>query len=132
MGLEVVVGFVVAWAINKARRVASRADGAVDVALDAGVDYVIRLVLSKLQGDSAVSQLQAEAARTGEVAVRTRTRVQLALEDAIARDPAFAAELNVALTGVRIRHDAPPVVGSSGSRSPVACTLAALAPQSAA
>lgn len=64
--MEFVIGLVAMWAIAKARRVAVRADGVVDQALDAAVDRVGELVTSRLAGDSAVAQLEAEAADNGE------------------------------------------------------------------
>lgn len=97
MGLEVVVGFLVAWAVAKARRVAQRADGVVDTALDAGVDRVRDMITTKLAGDSALERLQIEAAESGEVSERTRTRVALALADAADRDPEFAERLQAAM-----------------------------------
>lgn len=95
--MEVVVGLVIAWAIAKVRRVAVRADGVVDQALDAAVDRVGELVTTRLKGDSAVAQLEAEAEETGEVSDRTRQRVQLAIEDATEKSPEFARELNTAV-----------------------------------
>jgi hypothetical protein len=97
VGLEVVVGFLVAWAVAKARRVAQRADGVVDTALDAGVDRVRDMITTKLAGDSALERLQIEAAESGEVSERTRTRVALALADAADRDPEFAERLQAAM-----------------------------------
>ncbi|SER90603.1 chromosome partitioning protein [Actinokineospora terrae] len=92
MGLEVVVGFLVAWAIAKGRRVAERADGIIDETLDAGVDRVRALVSSKLDGDPSLERLATEAT-TGTVTDRTTTRVRLALEEAVEQDPEFATRL---------------------------------------
>lgn len=95
--VEVVVGLVIAWVIAKARRVAVRADGVVDQALDTAVDRVGDLVTTRLAGDSALAQLEAEAADKGEVLDRTRQRVQLAVEDAVEKSPEFGRELETAV-----------------------------------
>lgn len=91
------MGLVVAWAIAKLRRVAVRADGIVDQALDTAVDRVGTLVTNHLAGDSAVAQLEIEAAEKGEVSDRTRERVRLVLEDAVEKSPEFARELDLAV-----------------------------------
>lgn len=97
MGLDVVVGFLVAWAVAKARRVAQRADGVVDEVLDAGVDRVREVVSAKLGEDPSLERLQIEATESGEVSERTRARVTLALEEAVERDPRFAEQLHAAM-----------------------------------
>ena len=90
--MEVVVGMLIAWVVAKARRAGDRADGVVDTAIDAAVDRVGELVRSKLGGDPAVRTLEIEAA-SEQVTARSRTRVQLALEEAAEGDPVFAREL---------------------------------------
>jgi hypothetical protein len=97
VGLDIVVGFLIAWAVAKARRVAQRADGVIDTALDAGVDRVREMVTAKLAGEPALERLQIEAAESGEVSESTRTQVSSALEDAVDRDPEFAERLRVAM-----------------------------------
>ncbi|MEU2358829.1 hypothetical protein ABZ599_38730 [Streptomyces misionensis] len=97
-GIEIVVGYVFAWAVRKAKRVAGRADAEVDRTLDAGMDQLHDLVSRKLGEDPALQKL-AEEAQTGqeEPSDRTRQRVQLALEDAAERDPGFAETLDRAV-----------------------------------
>jgi len=95
--MEVVVGLVVA----KVRRVAVRADGVVDQALDAAVDRVGKLVTTRLAGDSAVAQLEIEAAEAGEVSDRTQRRVQLAVEEAVEKSPEFGRELEAAVAAAQ-------------------------------
>jgi hypothetical protein len=95
--LEIVVGFLIAWAVRKARRIADRADGLVDTVLDANVDRLARVVVDKLGGDAAVERLQVEAAEVGDVSPRTRTRVGLALEHAAEEDVEFAEQLRTVL-----------------------------------
>lgn len=100
MGLEIVVGFLVAWAAGKAKRVAKRADGVVNEVLDAGVDRIREIVTAKLGGDPALAQLRLEVAEKGDVSPRTQARVQLALEEAADQDPQFAEQLRTAISQV--------------------------------
>jgi len=109
--MEFVIGLVVAWAIAKARRVAVRADGVVDQALDTAVDRIGELVTRRLAGDSAVAQLEAEAADNGEVSARTRQRVQLAVEDAVEKSSEFGRELEAAVAAA---HTAAQATGANG------------------
>ncbi|MFB7507688.1 chromosome partitioning protein [Streptomyces broussonetiae] len=101
-GIEIVVGYLCAWGVRKARRVGDRADEEVDRALDAGMDRLHDLVSQKLGEDTALQRLTEEAA-SGQSAPsdRTRQRVQLALEDAAEHDPAFAADLEYAVQHLR-------------------------------
>ena len=105
MGLEVAVGFLIAWFARKAGRAARRLDGMADAA----VDRLCDVVTAKLGGDSALRQLAAEAAATGDAATRTQDRVRLALEDAAEQDPTFAADLKDTMAplqaGVTIGRD---------------------------
>jgi|ERR1022692_1573148 hypothetical protein len=95
-GLELAVGYLAAWAWLKARRLAGRVDAEVDEVLDAGIDRLHEIVLSKLAGDPALALLETEAvADLDAVSVRDRTRdrVRLALEEAAEADTGFAARL---------------------------------------
>ncbi|MEU9022700.1 hypothetical protein [Actinomadura sp. NPDC048394] len=93
-GLEIAVGYLFAWAVRKARRVAGRADQEVDRGLDAGMDRLHDLVSRKLGNDPALARLsdEAEAGRQ-EPRPRTGQRVVLALEDAAEGDTEFADAL---------------------------------------
>jgi hypothetical protein len=93
-GFEVVVAYLASWAIRKAGRVAKRVDTEVDRALDAGLDRLHELVVSKLGADPAMAQFEDEAAR-GIDNVRTQQRVQLAVEEAAERDGRFADRMRV-------------------------------------
>lgn len=92
-GLEIVVGFLVAWAVRKSRRVAGRVDAEVDQAMDAGLDRLHKLVAGKLTGEPSLAKLQAEVEESGSASPRTQDRVRLALEDAAENDTVFTAEL---------------------------------------
>ena len=103
-GVELVLGYLAAWAWRKARRVAGRADTELDQALDAGMDRLHELVAGKLAGDPALGQLEAEAGADLEVVSvrdRTRERVRLALEEAAETDPGFAARMAEILADVQ-------------------------------
>ena len=97
MGLEVAVGFLIAWAVGKARRAGKQLDGVADQVVDASAVRLRDVLLRKLGGDSAMQRLQLEAAETGTVSDRTQQRVTLALEDAVENDSQFAGELKAAL-----------------------------------
>jgi isopropylmalate/homocitrate/citramalate synthase len=96
IGWELIVGWLAAWLWGKARRAAGRCDAGVNRAIDAGMDRLHELVSAKLGDDPALARLAEEAAQnldTASTSVRTRQRVQLALEEAADSDPRFAAQL---------------------------------------
>src|SRR5437660_12786190 len=97
-GVEIAVGYVFAWAVRKARRVAGRADAEVDRALDLATERLHDLVSQKL-GDDPVLRKLAEEAEAGQEkpSDRTRQRVQLALEDAAQQDSGFDQALDEAV-----------------------------------
>ncbi|MDS0137865.1 MULTISPECIES: hypothetical protein [unclassified Amycolatopsis] len=101
VGVEVVIGALIAWAVAKARRAGKALDGIADDVVDAGAAKVRDVVLTKLGDDSSVQKLAAEAAETGEVSERTRKRVELALEAAADDDARFAEALKTALAEAR-------------------------------
>jgi hypothetical protein len=93
-GIEIAVGYVFAWLVAKARRVAGRADAEVDRALDAGMERLHELVSRKLGPDPALERALAEAeAGQQEPSQRTRRRLTDSLEDAAERDVVFAESL---------------------------------------
>jgi hypothetical protein len=118
-GIEIAVGFLIAWFARKAGRAGKKIDGMTDEAIDAGLDRLGELVTRKLGNDTALKQLEAEAG-SGNIATRTQTRVQLALEDAAEKDTTFATDLNAAVTtlqpaiGVAIAGDVRAEHGSIG------------------
>ncbi|MEV7603544.1 hypothetical protein AB0O91_39865 [Kitasatospora sp. NPDC089797] len=100
--MEIAVGYVFAWAVRKARRVAGRADTEVDRTLDAGMDRLHDLVGRKLGEDPALRKLAEEAeAGLAEPSERTRRRVQDSLEEAVEQDPGFAQALEHAVEELR-------------------------------
>jgi hypothetical protein len=100
MGLEMAVGFLIAWAVGKARRAGRQLDGVADQVVDAASARLRDVMLRKLGTDSAVQRLQVEAAESATISDRTRDRVTLALEEAVEEDREFAAELESAMADV--------------------------------
>jgi hypothetical protein len=101
-GVEVAVGFLIAWVLRRARHVGERVDGMADSALDSALDRLRGVVGKKLTHDPALESLEKQAAdQDGEVRQTTRDRVRLALQEATEDDPAFAEELDAAVAGVQ-------------------------------
>ncbi|MFB7475201.1 hypothetical protein [Kitasatospora sp. NPDC056184] len=102
VGVELAVGYLFAWAVGKARRVAGRVDAEVDQALDAGMDHLHEVVVSRLGADEPALERIREEAGSGlaEPTARTREQLELALEQAAARDTGFAAALRLAVEAV--------------------------------
>ncbi|QUQ64594.1 hypothetical protein JJ691_23140 [Kutzneria sp. CA-103260] len=88
------MGFLIAWTVRKANRAGKQADEIVDKAIDLTLERVHDVVVTKLGSDPSLERLEAEAADTGQVADRTKARVQLALEDAAEDDAEFAHRLD--------------------------------------
>jgi hypothetical protein len=53
----VVAGYVIAWAVRKARRAAGRIDDEADAVIDAGLDRLHEVVVARLAGHPAVAGL---------------------------------------------------------------------------
>jgi hypothetical protein len=104
----VVTGYVIAWAVRKAQRAAGRLDTEVDTAIEAGLDRLHKAVTAKLGTDPALAELerQADADEQAQVSPRTRTRVELALEDAAERDEDFARALTELVARLRATEEA--------------------------
>ena len=86
----IAVGYLIAWAVRKAKRVGGRLDAEVDTALDAGLDQLHTLVADKLGADPALTDLQDEATTQAQVSDLTRQRVELSVRAAAAKDETFA------------------------------------------
>lgn len=120
-GMEIAVGYVFAWLVRKARRVAGRADEEIDRTLDEAMDRLHGLVSEKLGEDPALHRLADEAeAGQEQPGDRTRQRVQLALEDAAEQDPGFREALDRAVEQVQFLDRAAPVGGVSAGDGGVA------------
>lgn len=103
IGLELVAGYLAAYAIRKARRAGKRVDAEVDYALDTALDRLHALVREKLGDDPAVRKLQLEA-EDGAATQRTAQRVTLAVEDAADDDTEFAHCIHEALRELASRQ----------------------------
>jgi len=87
---SVVAGYVIVWAVRKARRVAGRLDAEADEAIDTGLDRLHELVAAKLAGHPVLEDLEEEtAAGDGQVSELTRQQVELALIAAARKDEVF-------------------------------------------
>ncbi|MGW7207585.1 hypothetical protein [Streptomyces sp. NPDC054837] len=94
MDVELVIGYLFAWLVSKARRLAGRADAEVDRSLDVGMDRLHELVSRRLGQDSGLERAWDEAeAGEEEPSERTRRLLSDSLEDAAERDPAFGEAL---------------------------------------
>ncbi|WP_152603626.1 hypothetical protein [Amycolatopsis rifamycinica] len=91
-GIELIAGFLIAWAARKARRAGVIVDEIVDDAIDESLERLHELVKTKLQGDPALQRLEQQAAQ-GDVSMRTQQRLTLAIEEAADADETFAAQI---------------------------------------
>ena len=57
----VVTGYVIAWAVRKAKRVGGRLDAEADRVIDASLDRLHEVVAAKLGGHPALAELVEEA-----------------------------------------------------------------------
>ena len=106
--MEVVVGFIIAWAAGRAQRVGQRINGLTDQALDQAVDRVWSVVATKLGADPAIHRLVAEARETGDASTEIQADAATVLQQAADDDPQFAAQLRAAASagdGDIGRHD---------------------------
>jgi hypothetical protein len=85
----VVAGYVIAWAVRKARRVGGRLDAEADQVIDAGLDQLHEVVAARLAGHPVLAELVEEAEQAGEVSDLTRQQVELAVAAAARKDEAF-------------------------------------------
>lgn len=88
----VVTGYVIAWAVRKARRIGGRLDVETDAAIDASLDRLHEVVEAKLRGYPVLAELVAETAAdngSGEVSDLTRQQIELAVQAAAQKDDAF-------------------------------------------
>jgi hypothetical protein len=113
-----VVGYVIAWATRKAKRVGSRLDTEADEVIDASLDRLHEAVLAKLGGHPALAELVAEAGAAGdagEVDDLTREQVELALLVAARKDDLFGQKI---LDLVACLREAEQAAGSAVTAGP--------------
>jgi hypothetical protein len=92
-GLELVAGYLLAWAVRKAARVGKRLDEQADQIIDAELDRLHDVVTEKLGLDPALAKLELEAPQGQQPNDRTLRRVQDAVEEAAEDDPQFKSVL---------------------------------------
>ncbi len=119
----VIIGYLVTWAIRKARRAGAKLDSTVDAAMDIGLDRLDSLVRTKLGGHPALKELDDEAAQaptaptddaeagTAGVTELTRQQLELSLQSALAKDTAFAGQLRALMDELK------PVMDNAGGTS---------------
>jgi hypothetical protein len=112
VGLELVAGYLVAWAVRKAKRAGQRLDKETDEVMDAGLDRLHEVIATKLGTDPAIGRLEIEAAEGQQPSDRTIRRVNDAIEEAAEDDSQFAALLKAVLAELdQVRNGASSVAG---------------------
>jgi hypothetical protein len=116
----VVAGYMIAWAVRRARRVAERAGAEADEAIDAGLERLHEVVAAKLGAHPALTDLAEEAA-AGEdrVSELTRRQVESAVTAAARKDDAFGRAVGAAVARLRAAEEARGVFVIAGSGSAV-------------
>jgi hypothetical protein len=107
----IVVGYLVSWAVQKARRTGRRLNETTDLAIDVCADRLDGLVRSKLRGHPALRELDEQASALAaqslpgapletdprawaeRITELTRSQLVLAIESAIVKDPDFCNKL---------------------------------------
>jgi hypothetical protein len=97
-GVELVVGYLAAWGVQKLRRAGQGVGAEMDRVLEAGLDGLHSVVTSKLGGDAALAKLEADPEQVSD---RTARRVSDALAEAVEDDLEFATRLLAAIEVVR-------------------------------
>jgi hypothetical protein len=112
VGLELVAGYLVAWAVRKAKRAGQRLDKETDEVMDAGLDRLHEVIAAKLGTDPAIEKLEIEAIESRQPSDRTIRRVNDAIEEAAEDDSQFAALLKAVLAELdQARNGASSVAG---------------------
>jgi hypothetical protein len=93
VGLDLVVGYLAAWAVRKARRAGESLDHDTDLVLDSWLERLHDLVAAKLGAGAPLEILDAEAEKSGEVSDQARQLVATALAEAADRDQDFATRV---------------------------------------
>ncbi|BBA99087.1 hypothetical protein RVR_5561 [Actinacidiphila reveromycinica] len=102
VGLEIAAGYLIAWAVRKARRAAGRLDEEADAAVDTALDHLHDVVARKLGREPALVALEREGAASAEgPLLSTQIEVRHALEGAVRQDPRFAADVAAAVERLR-------------------------------
>jgi hypothetical protein len=116
----VVAGYVIAWAVRKARRVGGRLDSEADEVIDAGLDQLHEVVAAKLGAHPVLAELVEEAEAScdaSEISDLTREQLVLALTAAARKDDAFGRAVSELTDRLREAEQAAgrPVIAGTGS-----------------
>jgi hypothetical protein len=119
----VAAGYVIAWAVRKARRVGGRLDAEADGAIDACLDQLHEVVVAKLGGHPVLQELEEEAdeAASGDwqVSELTRQQMELALIAAVRKDEVFGQAVMELVARLRKAEQAAAGAVASGAGSAV-------------
>ena len=97
----IAAGYLIAWALRKARRAGSRLDTEADAVIDAGLNQLHEVVAARLGSHPVLAELVEEAEQAGEVDDLTRQQVELALAATARKDDAFGQAVTELLTRLR-------------------------------
>jgi hypothetical protein len=116
----VVAGYVIAWAVRKARRAAGRMDAEADSVIDAGMDKLHEVVAAKLGTHPVLEDLTEEASTVdGQVSELTRQQVELAVTAAARKDEAFGQAVTELVARLRVAEQAGGVQMVAGAGSTI-------------
>ena len=102
-----IAGYVIAWAVRKARRAAGPLDDTIDTVIDTSLDRLHETVAAKLAGHPVLADLDEETTTGARQASElTRQQIELALTAAARKDSAFAATVTDLLSGMRAAEQA--------------------------
>jgi hypothetical protein len=96
IGFDIVLSYLATWTLRRAGHAVQHVDDQIDQAINAGLDRLNDVIMSKLRAEPALAQFRQETL-IGHQNPRTRQRVVLALEEAVAQDRSFAVSLQQAL-----------------------------------
>jgi hypothetical protein len=118
---SVAAGYLIAWAVRKAKRVGKRLDSEADEVIDATLDRLHEAIAVKLHGYPVLAELVEEAEAAGNadgVSELTRQQVELALTAAFRKDEVFAESVTELVSRVREAEEAAgvPVVSGTGNK----------------
>ena len=115
----VAAGYVVAWALRKARRAAGPLDAEADAVIDAGLDRLHEVVETKLGGHPVLAEIVEEAKDAGQVSELTRQQVELALVAAARKDELFGQVVTELIGRLREAEQSSGKVVAAGEGSAV-------------
>ena len=119
-GLDLAVGYLIAWVTRKAGRAGKHLDADADLVIDTELGKLHHLIAAKLGADTALAKLEEQTAAGEQVSDLTRRRVTDALADAADTDAQFAASLTAALSALASIGPSPTTVTATGDRSAAA------------